>query len=105
MWKRGCLLVLLVACGTCGTDEEQDTPVPSTPCERLRDHLIDLRMADVKGVDVEPHREAMKQSMGTSFLASCAKDLSPSQLGCATASSDLGAAAQCMATTTQGGAR
>jgi hypothetical protein len=106
MWKRAGLLLLIGACGTCGTDEEHDSPTPSTPCERLRDHLVELRMADVRGVDVEPHREAMKQAMGSTFLTTCAKDITSSQLGCAMASSDLVSAGQCMTSvTTNGGPR
>ncbi|MFN0246111.1 MAG: hypothetical protein ACKV2T_04335 [Kofleriaceae bacterium] len=106
MWKRASYVLLIAACATCGTDESDDAPTPSTPCERLRDHLVELRMADVRGVDVEPHREAMKQSMGTSFLATCTKDFTSSQLGCAMASTDLVAAGQCMtAAKTNGGSR
>jgi len=95
MWKRACLLFVFVACGT--DDEEISTA--ATPCERLRDRLVELRMAEARNVDVEAHQAAMKQALGEKFLAACAKDLSPSQTNCAIAAPDSNGAAQCASVT------
>ncbi len=95
MWKRVLLLFVVAACAG-DVEDEETASLPTTPCERLRDHLVDLRLADAKGIDVEPHRAAMKQAMGSSFLAACAKDLTSSQRDCAIAAADSNAAAQCV---------
>ena len=102
MWMRAGLLLLLTAWTACGTDEDDVAPLPETPCERLRDHLVELRMADVTGVDVEPHKQAMRQAMGPSFLASCARDLTPSQIRCATVAVDSNAASACVTSSAKG---
>ena len=91
MWKRACLLLLLGS--TACADEG---PVPPTPCERLREHLIDLRMSYTRGVDVDKHKVALRQAMGPSFLASCKKDMTASQIGCALAATDSNAITQCV---------
>ncbi len=57
-----------------GCDGDEDEPTPRlTPCEQLRDHLIDLRLADAMHVDKDAHREALRTAMGADFLAGCSK--------------------------------
>lgn len=87
-------IVLLALVASCGGDDDAESSTHKTPCERLRDHLIDLRLADAKGVDQAAHRDAMKQSMGTDFLESCAK-LDSSQVDCALDAPDTMSASAC----------
>lgn len=87
-------LVVLGLMASCGGDDGADAVPRETPCEQLRDHLIDLRLADAKHVDQAAHRDAMKQAMGGDFLASCAKLGSP-QINCVIESADLTSASAC----------
>ena len=79
---------------SCGGDDDSESSAHETPCERLRDHLIDLRLADAKHVDQAAHRDAMKQSMGAEFLASCAK-LDSAEVNCALDAPDTASASGC----------
>lgn len=86
------LALALVA--SCGGDDDPESSGRDTPCERLRDHLIDLRLADAKHVDQAAHRDAMKQAMGGDFLASCAK-LDRAEIDCALDAPDTTTASAC----------
>ncbi len=93
--RTSVLLFVLVAGGVgCGADEEPESSPRATACERLRDHLIDLRLADAKHVDRAAHRDAMKQAMGGDFLASCAK-LDGAEIDCAVDAPDTTTASAC----------
>lgn len=87
-------LVVLALIASCGGDDDADAVARETPCERLRDHLIDLRLADAKHVDQAAHRDAMKQAMGGDFLASCAK-LDRAEIDCALDAPDATTASAC----------
>jgi len=87
-------LVVLALIASCGGDDDADAVVRETPCELLRDHLIDLRLADAKHVDQAAHRDAMKQAMGGDFLESCAR-LDGSQINCALDAPDMTSATAC----------
>lgn len=93
--RTSVLLFVFVAAGLgCGGDDELESSPRATPCERLRDHLIDLRLADAKHVDQAAHRDAMKQAMGRDFLASCAK-LDRAEIDCALDAPDATTASAC----------
>jgi len=87
-------LVLLALIASCGGDDDRDPPTQETPCERLRDHLIELRLADARRIDRAAHRDAMKQAMGDDFLASCAK-LDRAEIDCALDARDAITASAC----------
>ena len=65
-------------------------------CEKLREHLVDLRAAQTEGIDEAAHREALKEALGGDrFVASCASTLTDEELDCALRAQDQTAAAAC----------
>jgi hypothetical protein len=88
------LFVLVAGVAGCGVDEQPESSSRASLCERLRDHLIDLRLVDAKHVDLAAHRAAMKQAMGADFLASCGK-LDPSEISCSLGAPDTNTASAC----------
>ena len=87
------LFMALAVLTGCDGDDEVATPRLS-PCEQLREHLIDLRLADAMHVDKDAHREAMRDALGTDFLASCEK-FGDETVACALAATDSSGAAAC----------
>jgi len=87
-------LVVLALIASCGGDDEPQGISRETPCERLREHLIDLRLADAKNVDHAAHREAMTQALGADFLASC-QQLGDAEITCALDAPDAATASSC----------
>lgn len=75
------LLAALVACAS-NSDE-----VTRTECERLREHLIDLRMDSISE-DREQHRASLARVTGEAFVTSCVEKTSAVSLRCALAASD-----------------
>lgn len=68
-------------------------------CTRLRDHVVDLRLADGAselGSDVEQHRRAMKQALGEEFIEHCVRTMSYEQLECSLKLSGLGDSDHCV---------
>jgi len=99
MNKAWIVLAFAIGCGSEDTDEIAD-PARATPCERLREHLVDLRLAGVESIDREAHREAHIVAMGNDFLAACAT-LPQSAVACATEATDSASAAACSAGASQ----
>ena len=64
----------------CASDEE---PTLEQRCERLRDHLIERKLADASGVDREQHATAMRAALGSEFVHRCVNEMSESQRTCA----------------------
>ena len=89
------LALLMAAC----TAHEQPQN-PEERCAKLRDHLVDLRLEDVRGsaagLDLDAHRAAMKRALGSDFIAECAARMSETQLDCAMASRTLSASNDCV---------
>ena len=84
-------LLFVVALGACQTDgSDPDAP----PCERLREHLIDLRLDRSSTSNQDEYREVMRRALGADFMQSCAR-LSSAQLRCALESSSLNESARC----------
>lgn len=78
-----------------GCSDTHSIEVDREHCEKLRDHMIDLRVASATaGVDVKAHRAAMEEALGDQFVDSC-ELLSPSELECSLHARDLASAAAC----------
>ena len=87
-------VLLLTAC----TSSVEEEPIDTRRCERLRDHLVDLQVADIHiaaGIDREAHRRAMTAALGSSFVSSCVEKLTETQVDCALDTNDLAAVAAC----------
>ena len=83
-------VVLIAGCG--GRDDEA---APSARCESLRDHLVELRLAQATNVDKAAHRVAMLKALGDTFVADCQTKLGASEVDCALNATDTAAAAAC----------
>jgi hypothetical protein len=77
------VLPLLVALAGCSKYDVWDEMSDVRQCERLRDHVIDVRLETASGVDHEAHRAAMKAALGKDFVADCQSRLTYSQRRCA----------------------
>jgi hypothetical protein len=86
------LCISLVA--ACTADE----PTPAQRCERVRDRLIDLRLANASGVDINAHRIAMKHALGRDFIESCTTRMTTAQQRCVLDARDASAAMACATT-------
>ena len=88
--------VFLLALSACASEGNQ--PPEASHCAKLRDHLVDLQVADIHiatGVDREAHRRALTGALGHDFAATCAGTLTESQVECALGASDAASAAAC----------
>lgn len=75
----------------CSSDSE---PISRKDCERLREHLIDVRMQSVTA-DQDQHRIALRSSLDDSFITSCVETNSAAYLQCALAAVDSDALLAC----------
>jgi hypothetical protein len=64
-------------------------------CEELREHLVDLALAESTGIDRGAHREAMRAALGDAFVESCSSSLSEDQVDCGLRASDVSGATSC----------
>jgi hypothetical protein len=97
----GTIVACVLSCTTSDGDEDGVTP---RRCATLRDHLVDLRLAEVNvatGIDRNAHRNAMQTALGDEFITSCTRSLTESQLNCALRASDATGAAACNANATR----
>ena len=86
-------ILVLVAIGTgCATGGDSETKAQR--CERLREHLIDVRFGDAPAEGASSRREAMKRAMGNDFIDRCLQ-LEDEQLSCTLAAKDHKAVAGC----------
>jgi hypothetical protein len=86
---------LAVALSACA-DEPSPQETARKRCVALRDHLIDLRLADAaQAIDVTAHREAMKQALGEGFIETCVQQVSAGELNCELSATNLSAASAC----------
>jgi hypothetical protein len=83
--------VALSMLASCAAEE----PTPQRRCEQVRDRLIELRLANATGVDIQAHREAMKNALGDAVVASCTSNLTVSQQQCVLKARDSAAATVC----------
>lgn len=93
---RWCVIFMFVGCAT----SDSGGSAEPRQCERLREHLVDLQVADIHvatGIDREAHRRAMTNALGGDFVSSCTSKLTESQIECALGAGDRLAAAACAA--------
>ena len=82
----------------CNGDDETTVESVVRPCERLRDHLVDLRVEGTRGEPdevVARHRAAMRQALGDDFVASCERKMAASEIDCAAKATDFAAVTAC----------
>ena len=91
----------LMNCGGGPSDEgESDESGGLTKqCERVRDHLVDLRLADATGVDRAAHKEAMQRALGAAFIDHCSNAMTTAQIDCVLDGADSSTAAACGSST------
>lgn len=85
------LFITLTSLLACSSDEHDG--VSRTDCEKLRDHVVDLRMETVTA-DHDQHRAALRSSLGD-FVTTCTDSTSPEQLRCSLAAADFASLAAC----------
>ncbi len=90
---RGLFFVVVIS-SVIGCASEDAKEASLRECRRLREHLIDLRLADTH-VDVVAHRKALSGAMGDDFVNRCAEDLTTAQVRCALATKDSLKALEC----------
>ncbi|MCL4227652.1 MAG: hypothetical protein KJZ91_24570 [Myxococcales bacterium] len=83
--------VAALATAACGTDSDR---VSRRDCERLRDHVIELRMSSGTA-DHDQHRAALRAGLGDGFVSSCVEQRTGDGLRCALAARDDHALAAC----------
>ncbi len=91
-------LALMASCGG-GEGEDGDQLAARSPCEQIRDHLVELRLAASHGLSPDQlaqHRTALEQAMGPSFLETCAANVNERQAACVAAAIDSHAASICL---------
>jgi hypothetical protein len=90
-------LALARALAACGTEETSDEERTLSPCEQLREHLVELRVSGATGTpdELAQHRAAMTRALGDDFVASCEDNLDSTQIACSTAATDLAALSAC----------
>jgi len=82
---------VMIVSAACSHDDEV------MPCERMRDHLIDLKLADATGVDRDAHREVLRRALGESLVTNCKKSMRAAQVLCILNAADSAAANACVA--------
>lgn len=88
---RGLFLFTLVLFA-CSSDEEDKRKA----CERYRDHLVELRLADAPNAKVAAqHRDLIKQALGDDFISSCESGLTADQIRCGLVAVDSSAVLSC----------
>lgn len=97
---RGSFLWVVFAVCSCGGGEDPgETEDRARYCERMRDHMVALRLADATGIDRDAYRTLMRDALGTDFIARCSSTMSLAQIDCVLEAPDAAAAAACSSTT------
>lgn len=89
------LLITLVVSSCAASGDSGESRVAQ--CERLRDHLVDLRIGNAK-VDAEAHRAALRDALGDRFVDSCSSSVTAEQLQCALRADSAAKAVDCTKT-------
>jgi hypothetical protein len=82
-------VLVLTACAS-GNEREVDPAA----CERLREHLIDVRF-DGNAERQRVHRAAARDALGDDFVRRCVAETSPERLRCAMTASTVDAVRAC----------
>lgn len=91
---RGLALALGLFTASCASTADDSELARTQRCEQIRNHLVDLRF-DSTHVDVEVHREAMRQALGDQFIERCVSKLTAEQIRCALAATESAQALRC----------
>jgi len=90
-------VAILITATSCARDVEE---TQRHKCTRFRDHLVDLRVADLPAARQDSvaaaHREAMTQALGDGFVATCVQNIGNADLDCALAARDVVTASSCL---------
>jgi hypothetical protein len=86
-----------VLVGGCASRPNEQDPASLQLCTEMRDHLVELRLASAAGVELAPHREALKRALGADFLNACVAKWTVGQARCVIAAADSTAAGACSA--------
>ena len=92
--SRVVLVLALGAANGC-SGGAADAERTATACERLRDHVIDLRVAEVHQ-DRDAHRAALRRAMGRGFVSTC-MDQSDAHIDCEMKATTIDALRACAA--------
>lgn len=93
MWRSILFASLVLGCGG-GRDEGARTEA----CERMRDHLVELRLdgnRTVPDADLQQHRAALVAALGPQFIGNCVQQTSDEELDCLSAAANSEAARAC----------
>lgn len=82
-------LILAVTTSACTNSE----PVLQSRCERVRDRIVDLQLAD-EDLQRDEHAHVLRRALGDQFLATCA-GMSPARTECILAATTPKAALDC----------
>jgi hypothetical protein len=74
------LHVIVIAMILAGCAGEQESP--ACRCEKMRDHIVDLQLADTSGIARTKHRDAMRRALGPEFIENCQRSYSAAQVRC-----------------------
>lgn len=97
----GILVILSVSCGSSSGDDSDraaEDGAAAKRCNDLREHMIDLRLApsaNADGVDLAPHRLALRNALGQRFLDHCVAAMTPEQVECALGAKDSATVGAC----------
>jgi len=88
----------LVSCATRSDEVDRQAD-----CERMREHVIDLRVAgfdrvrtsDGKKVDLAGHRDALRDALDSHFVGNCVARMSDTELMCRKNATDITALRSC----------
>jgi hypothetical protein len=77
------------------TADVDDAERGTTACERLRDHVIDLRVSEIQQ-DREAHRTALRRALGRDFVAQC-RNQSSARFACEMKAANIDGLRSCAA--------
>lgn len=92
--RRAAGVVAVLLWVACASSEEGER-AKAKRCELARDHLVDLRLAGTQA-DVQAHRAAITNALGSGFTEQCIATLSRDQIDCALAAKEATRALSCI---------
>jgi hypothetical protein len=88
---RTLVAALVFASSGCASEEDEI----ATKCERLRNHIVELRTEGLPEADRAAHASALEAALGaTNFMAEC-KAMKAQQINCALAADEPSALTSC----------
>jgi hypothetical protein len=87
--------IVLALLAACSSDEES----PREQCERVRNHIVNLRLDDLPSAESEQtreaHRASLTQALGDEFITNCEQQHKRRAIECALAALDVATATSC----------